>query len=203
MAFATSTGYQISDQVARELKELYSRSSGPHIAGRLWCEVLDKQDRDCLGGDFRRILVAEQHGMIGIYHRLYPRLSLERAMLEGLRQVGWLTESRYERLIEAIGEDPELPPSRGARPIWDRSTATLFVNGQIIRRIRQPKKAFRIVAILDAFEARGWPSHLCHDTLGLEAGRELRDAVATLNLGLKVLAFKPDGTGKGVIWSRG
>jgi hypothetical protein len=202
MVFATSTGYKISNQIACELKELYLQSRGEHVAGRLWRQVLSEEDRVYLGGDFRQVFVAEQHRMLGIYNRIYPRLSLERAMLEVLRQVGWLTEARYERLIEAIGEDPDLPPSRGSRPVWDKETATLFLNGQAIRRVRQPKKAFRIVAILNAFESRGGPNHLKHDKLGLGSGRELSDAVGTLNLGLEVLVFERDGRGEGVRWSR-
>jgi len=202
MVFATSTGYEISNQVACELKNLYLQSRGEHIAGRLWRQVLSEEDRAYLGGDFRQVFVAEQHRMLGIYNRIYPRLSLERAMLEALRQVGWVTEARYERLIEAIGEDPDLPPSRGSRPIWDKETATLFLNGQAIRHVRQPKKAFRIVAVLDAFERHGWPHHLSHEMLRLNAGRELRDSVATLNKDLKLLVFGSDGTGKGVRWVR-
>jgi hypothetical protein len=200
MVFATSTGYEISNQVACELKNLYLQSRGEHIAGRLWRQILSEEDRAYLGGDFRQAFLAEEHRMVGIYNRLYSQLSVERSMLEALRQLGWIPEARYERLVEAIGEGSDLLPRRGGRPEWRKPA--LYLRGQLIRQIRQTDKAFRIVSILDAFELRGWPPHLTYGQLKLEPGRELREAVATLNRGLEAIVFKPDGTGKGVLWSR-
>lgn len=198
MVFRTTTQREIPAQVAHELKNLFDRIQGEHFAGRMWRELLSDDERVMLGGTFSEAFVKEPQRAVGMYRRLYPSLSLERAMLEVTRQLGWIHQARYERLLDAVGEKIDLLPGRGARPRWDGKS--LFFNGQLVRKIRQPKKAFRVVQILDEFEKQGWTTTVEFQGLGVAERQRLREAVASLNDGLTGLAFQMDGTGAGVMW---
>jgi len=197
MVYRTLAGQEIADRTARELKQLYDESRGEHFAGRLWREVLTEDERLSLGGNFVQAYLNE-HRAVGMYRSLYGRLSFERALLEMMRHVGWLAEARYERLLDEIGETRLLSPGRGGRPVW--TGKCLFLNGEEIRTIRQPKKSHRAKAILDAFERHGWPSHLKLEEVGAFRTKELSDALRRLNDGLKRIKFSMDGSATGIVW---
>jgi len=198
MIYHTSEGREIPEQIARELKELYDQIRGEHFAGRMWRELLSEDERVMLGGKFTAAFVKEPRGAVGMYGRLYPVLSLERAMLEVTRQMGWVHQARYDRLLDAVGEKNALLPGRGARPDWDGKS--LFFNGQLVRQIKQPNKAFRIVQILNEFERQGWPATVEFKNLSAAERQRLREAVASLNKRSTQLLFRMDGTGAGVMW---
>jgi len=88
--------------------------------------------------------------------------------------------SLVERFKDAIDEGrPTVGPS------WDRSSGRLSVGGSVVRKIRSPKLAENICAILDRFEAAGWetsvavpdgwPQKTIHETV-----RSLNDSQTTI-----------------------
>jgi hypothetical protein len=96
--------------------------------------------------------------------------------------------------------------SRG--PHWDSENRCLWLDGRIIKTFRQwaPDQT----ALLDAFQERGWATHVFmpfahlpgESTRGLKA--RLRTARKKLNKALPpgTIRFLGDGSGLGVSWQR-
>jgi hypothetical protein len=197
MVFTTIAGKPISGQTVSALRDLYRQSHGEFLTGRLWREILSNEERLALGGSFAAAFRAAP-GVGEMYHRVYPGLSAERALLESMRLLGWLAQPKYELLVDGIGEHRTLPPSRGGKPLWDGKT--LFLNCEAIRTFRQPKKAKRLTAILDAFHRHGWPHELGREKIGKYSARELSDALRRLRKGLDRITIEMNGAGTGVLW---
>ena len=137
---------------------------------------------------------------LGIYQKLNPRVSMERALLEVLHELGAIHPSRYRRLVLAIGEQPGRQPDVNNVPVWKQDQGELILFGQVIRTIEQPTKACNIVAILDAFERLKWAA-----VVPISEVRELppfagSDSVYKLNRGLKAIRFSMNGSGNGIRW---
>src|SRR6478672_10894744 len=94
MVFYTTTQREITKQVAFELRDLFLQIQGENFAGRMWNEILSEDERVILGGKFADAFVNERHRAMGLYRRLYPNLSLERAMLEVTRELGWIHQAK-------------------------------------------------------------------------------------------------------------
>lgn len=88
-------------------------------------------------------------------------------------------------------------------PRWDAVRRELSVDGQMVKRFRQP--APNQEAVLTAFEEEGWPPRI-YDPLSPQAGldqkRRLHETIKTLNRRrlARVIRFCGDGTGEGVFW---
>ena len=90
-------------------------------------------------------------------------------------------------------------------PCWDASRHELRLGRQLIKRFRWP--ALNQETILAAFEEDGWPAKI-DDPLSLKPDldpkRRLADAIKCLNRNqeARLLKFRGDGTGEGVLWDR-
>jgi hypothetical protein len=92
MVGAVSPRRQFSDQVIAQLRNLFTEAGGEHVAGRLWRDVLNEEERASLGGNFG-VAFRKDHHAAHMYHRLKPGITFERALLETACQVGWLFEA--------------------------------------------------------------------------------------------------------------
>jgi hypothetical protein len=92
-----------------------------------------------------------------------------------------------------------------AKPTWDAQRRELWVDGQLVKRLRQQSSNQQ--AILDAFAAAEWPRRIA-DPLPLVPEqcpkRRLHDAVKCLNRHHRheAIRFSGDGSGGGVLWER-
>lgn len=97
--------------------------------------------------------------------------------------------------------DPD-PPSDGM-PTWDGERKELRMGGILVKRFRWP--APNQETILTVFEEEGWPPRI-DDPLppapDVEPKRRLHDTIKCLNRNQdhRVLRFRGDGTGEGVVW---
>jgi hypothetical protein len=92
-------------------------------------------------------------------------------------------------------------------PHWDAAERRLWLGTTLLKEFRQ--QAPNQMALLEAFQARGWTErHVSnplprqpHETEG-EAQERLHDAVKHLNRGMSpgTIHFRGDGSGKGVWW---
>jgi hypothetical protein len=89
----------------------------------------------------------------------------------------------------------------GDSPHWDADRREFSFRDQVLKRFRSPAPNQELV--LTAFEEEGWPPRI-DDPLPPHADqdskRRLRDTIATLNRGQKVIRFLADGLGQGVRW---
>jgi hypothetical protein len=190
--FITSSGRDISRQTARDLRHLWLAAKGPFAGLRFWNEVLTEDDRNLLGNEFE-LAFRKFRGAVGIYTELNPRVSRERAILEIAHELCLVLTQRYRRLVAVIGERPEEPPEIGTRPHW--ADGRLVYRGELIREV--PPRATRLIAILDAFERRAWPTRIDVGDLGGFDSAKVRQAVYDLNQGLKAIEFE---SRMGVVW---
>ncbi|MEM8679180.1 MAG: hypothetical protein AAGF97_07510, partial [Planctomycetota bacterium] len=88
-------------------------------------------------------------------------------------------------------------------PSWDQEARKLRFNGFVIKHFR--RQALNQEAVLGVFEEESWPERI-DDPLppgpGIDPKRRLADTIKCLNRGQarKLLQFRGDGTGEGVIW---
>jgi len=101
----------------------------------------------------------------------------------------------------AAAEPENPPPLQTAAPSenvatlrWDRQAGLLFLNGEVIRRVRV-SQAGNIARILDAFESQRWPARV-DQPLGGQADRKtLFAACSSLNESLDRIRFRVAGSG--------
>ncbi|EMI22059.1 hypothetical protein RMSM_01018 [Rhodopirellula maiorica SM1] len=99
----------------------------------------------------------------------------------------------------------EEEPRARSGPCWDAARHELRLGTQLIKRFRWP--ALNQETILTAFEEDGWPAKI-DDPLSqkpdLDPKRRLADAIKCLNRNQesRLLRFRGDGTGEGVLWDR-
>lgn len=95
---------------------------------------------------------------------------------------------------------PLLPPAAptGAKPAWDKETGKLWLNGAVVKIIKNSKQATRVIRVLDEFQELNWPERM-DDPLPRNAEGHLRYAIASLNHNLDGMYFKGDGKG-GIAW---
>jgi hypothetical protein len=95
-----------------------------------------------------------------------------------------------------------LPPG-ASRPRWDGVLRQLRWWGFVVKEFRLPARNQEM--ILAALEEEGWPPHI-DDPLppvdGLDSKARLHDAIKCLNRNQvhRLLHFRGDGTGQGVVW---
>jgi hypothetical protein len=94
--------------------------------------------------------------------------------------------------------------ARRLNPTWDADLRELRVGELVVKRFRQPAR--NQVTVLASFEELRWPRRIDDPLTGnseVEPKRRLRDTVFALNrnhVTPRVLVFKADGTGTGIIW---
>jgi hypothetical protein len=90
-------------------------------------------------------------------------------------------------------------PSPPLKPRWDETTATLYWGNVAIREFRK-HPAQNQTALIEAFHRKGWARNIPNPFIG--DPRKLNFAIYQMNKGLaeKVIRFRGDGTGQGVVW---
>ncbi len=89
------------------------------------------------------------------------------------------------------------------KPFWDEKRRTLWLNGRLVKRYRQP--AGNQEAILTAFQKQGWPA-VIDDPLpedwNFVPQVRLHEAIKALNRRQKAarIRFGGDGTGRPILW---
>jgi hypothetical protein len=171
----------------------YHRVNTRPSAQRYW-EHLQPSERATLGRSFRDAYQRHRSSFAFLL-ALDPQLAGEQAVIDVAHAIGFLTSETREWLSNEICKGTRRPSSR-TRPSWNQDRGELTYKGIVIRRVRVGVGT-RIVAILNGFEALGWPERiasiicdeLCH-----------RDAIRTLNKKLAIIRFLSDGTSKGIRW---
>ncbi|MBL8793365.1 MAG: hypothetical protein JNM56_05655, partial [Planctomycetia bacterium] len=128
-------------------------------------------------------------------------LKLDSALQRGLLGVPELPPS-----------DSEALPSSGEKPQWNKERGELRWQRQLARKV--VLRAKNIVAVLDAFEAQGWPfkikdplapppdPHVAPKYQRTSNSLRLHETIKTLNDGLRHIRFHADGTGEGISWQQ-
>lgn len=180
----------LAPEVAHRLSEILSYFGAPHIARRLWNEVLTEDDRLRLGEDQPHLDLPRRYAML-------HGCSLERALLDLAMEGSVITVGMHRRLRRQIGESIEQSDII-VRPVWDKNVGTLEYQGVVVRSVR--RSATLIRTILDDFQEQGWPARLGNPLPGGADSKKLRDAISTLNKGLDAIKFFADGTATGILW---
>jgi hypothetical protein len=97
------------------------------------------------------------------------------------------------------------PSSLVDLPYWDAKLHQLYWRGCLVKEFRLP--APNQEAILAAFEEERWPARIDDPLPGivdLDPKVRLHDAIKGLNRcqSQRLLRFRGDGTGKGIVWNR-
>jgi hypothetical protein len=103
----------------------------------------------------------------------------------------------------------EIPPNNRSDlevviPRWDADNRMVTYNGIVVKQFKLPSP--NQVAILAAFEEEGWPTRI-DDPLpprsDVDPKQRLHDTLRSINRNQRhrLLFFRGDGTGNGIIWS--
>ena len=109
------------------------------------------------------------------------------------------------RCVQAIGLGPSFCVANGQLvPYWDGRTSHLWAGPVLVKHFC--KRAPNQMRLLDAFEQANWTSRI-DDPLpsgdyDADPKQRLRDTIKDLNSSLhtRVIRFRGDGTGRGVLW---
>lgn len=172
------------------------RQTRPECAIRIWDLCLTDAERARVGD----IRVAYAQGGAAAIYATAKSISRERAIIEVARLNG-MPELDYRDMLRRLPAE-DLPPVTevGFTIVWDRGTGELTLNGQVIRRVAAVRSARNIVAILDAFEAAGWPRYVRFPGSVRGGVDRQGQAVKSLNRELCAIRFERDGTGEGIVW---
>lgn len=163
----------------------------PLIQERTWERHLTDAERQFV----------ERHGLsektIDTIWAAVKGVSPARAVLDIAVASDLLSIADFQWLCREIGESDAI---ERPRPKWDGQRGCLLWGEQLIRTVKPMAK--NVTKILAAFEEDGWPPRIDDPLPGDQRApdQRLRETVATLNEGLKVIRFRTDGTGEGVIW---
>lgn len=102
------------------------------------------------------------------------------------------------QLTKETESETEPPAPAEDKPRWDKETHELRFKGQLIRRVRPI--ADNVIRVLDTFEDDGWPRRIDDPLDPSPETRRISETLRTLNDGLKMIRFRADGTGEGIIW---
>jgi len=194
--FFTSSGRQISREIAQELQEHWLRISPVVSAQRLWNRTLTEEDRRRLGGNFEESYTRLR--TVGMWRQLRG-VSLERAVIEVAREIGFLDDRTANWLLREIGEE-EPAPVIPRQPVWDPARGELRLGGQVVRHVRVMAQPSNIQRILDAFQGRGWPSRIDDPLPDGPDQQRLHQVVLSLNEGLSGIRFHVQEGGRAVTW---
>jgi len=125
-------------------------------------------------------------------------ISQPRAILELGLALEYLTESKYRRLLRAIGEgEPEKKPPK--RPVWNEKDRMLTIDTTVLIKFTSLARPKNQVAILDAFERSKWKSGV---TTPLRKGQCTHDAVHALNARQDKINFQVENDGTWITWKK-
>ena len=188
---------ELPDWAKDLLAQTYQRVQNTTAARRLWQQIFTDQDRAKCGGD---IDAAYQAGRVIGMWRTARGGDTDHALLDAARALGFLTAEYHENLTRLCFGHGQKQGSN--KPHWDKEARQLTYQDVLVREVKRPKQAGNIVAILDAFEAAGWPPRI-DDPHGRKSNDETRRRdVENLNKKLlqPVMRFACDGTGTGFLW---
>ncbi len=183
----------LAPKVVGKLREVLSYLAAHHVAERIWSDVLSDEDRRQLGEGY------SPQRLIQVYAFTYGR-TFERAMVDLAMEGSVVGAGQHRRLRRQIGEPIEerddLP-----RPHWNGLTGELSYLGEVIRKVS--RKGTDIRLILDAFQDHHWWETRVDNPLpGGPNSKKLRDALYSLNKGVKPITIFADGTARGILWQR-
>ena len=90
-----------------------------------------------------------------------------------------------------------------AKPQWDKERLRLTYLGKKIKRLRSRTVAENQVAVLDAFQDKGWPGRIGNpipEKPTIVPQRQMHETIDGLNEGLTGIKFRADGSGEGIVW---
>jgi hypothetical protein len=182
-------------QVLEEMRRLVLYIHTPVMAQRLWERVLSDGDRRRLGGNLQ-VSYARLGGTAGMWKKLRGG-SLEQAVLEVARELEFLGQVGYERLLRAVGKKTTGSP-RPDRPVWNGSNGELRWKDRVIRRVRVFARPSNIHIILDEFERQDWFDRI-NNPLSL-GQQQLHQALRSLNRSLSEIHFHAQEGGQVITW---
>ena len=118
------------------------------------------------------------------------KITETRAVIEIARLIGLISEAEAIGLRRQIGDQSGVG-LQSDKPHWDSDRGELQLGGQLARKISKPSFATNIVPILDAFQKQRWRARINNPLPGIADSQRLREAIASLNEGLKLPAFAP------------
>lgn len=193
----TSSWFESLDRNVRDaLMEAGARVVLTVSKCRFWEDHLTDWQRNELGDP--EAAFRKHGGVIGIWRKFHGG-SQPRAIIECAWRLGHLTAEKREWLIDKIGEARQPENDRGAtvRPVWDRATGKLTMDGKLIRRVRVMKYN-HLPEILDAFEVRGWPQSIPNPLA--DDPQTVHETVRTLNRRLRRIRFHAQKGGTSIYW---
>jgi hypothetical protein len=198
VVITTSTGREITCNVANELQAQRLHIKPLAAAERLWERVLTAKERKRLGRElascYRRL-----GGTAGMWMELHG-VPYERAVIDVAYKLGFLRDSDRRWLLREIGED--IPPPSPDRPHWKPETGQLRFGDRVIRRVRVMARPSSIQRILDAFQTAGWPSSIDDPVAQGKHPEQVRQIVHFLNEGLDGMRFHVQKGGQAITWTR-
>jgi hypothetical protein len=190
----------LEPEVAERFRELRRVLSMPETRSVICREVLSRQEAELVAG--AEVTALQDLGHSISFNKILEvfawtrGMSAECALLEIAKAIGAIRDSEYRSLRRAIGEP--IDAARPTIPMWDAELGELRLNGQLVRRFAGRAKNLR--AILSAFQEQGWPLRIDSPLSGGVDSRRLREAVRSLNEGLKAIRFRCDGKSSGILW---
>lgn len=169
------------------------------IVERIWNELLTEEERkaveqdDSIGPD-----------IVDIWAKLRA-ISPKQAIVDLGVELNLITDLDRRQLLRKLGE--QVKPMGAPLPVWDRSLGHLRLGDIVIKRVRRLKVATNAIRILNLFQEMGWPPHMedpltpCKN-LRQSPKKRLQDVIKSLNENLKLIRFRGDGTGAGIVWER-
>jgi hypothetical protein len=145
--------------------------------------------------DFRRLIV----GRLAEHASEQSRSRSGRRTFRGFGSLKLTAKSCF--VLAPAGE--RLLPPIGAVPRWDRELRKLWYGVLLVKEYRNPAESQE--TILSAFEEDGWPPRI-DDPLPvvgeINPTERLHEAIRGLNRAQRnrLLTFRRDGTGEGVVW---
>lgn len=189
---------EISSEASKKLEALATGIQTFSFAEKVWSRMLTPEERELLGGDLEAAWKDNDLtlGMVSYVWQCSPAQALMRIC----KEFGVLAPADFHWLCQELGisDLTDADAETQTRPIWKKTLSELHFRGEVVRTFRSITVAKYSVGILDAFQQANWSPRI-ESPLSCDA-QDLRDAVRSLNEGLKILRFEMDGTGKGLRW---
>ncbi len=188
---AKTRGKRIPAKARERIGELYRALLHHQVQGSIRVQLLTPAQQ-------RRASSMEGMKVVKMWARS-QKITETRAVIEIARLIGRISEAEAIGLRRQIGDQAGLG-LQSDKPHWDRDRGELRLGDQLARRIARPGVARNIVPILDAFQEQRWRARIENPLPDGFDSQRLREAIASLNTGLKLMRFHADGSGQGVVW---
>ena len=180
--------------VRKVLDDLEPRVQSNVAAVIVWTKHFTPSERAALGDD--NYLAWKDNGRTAGMWAAVRGGSRLRAILDIAYAQDWIATDVYRESLSALGESAD--PSN--LPQWNAQTGELWFDGEIVRHIRNQKKATNIVRILAAFQESGWPRSIDDPVTAGGDSAQRRRAIESLNDGLIRIRFACAGDGESFTW---